>query len=332
MIQYKTAAKRVKKVPKKMRDTGQFDDRVVLLKKNEEDVKILLENERNSNVKIKKTRDGKHDYMMVRSNKEGDWELVKGLLENLQRVFYWDYNYQQSLKSDIGLGTAEGTYVPTTLGIISDDKKKKRKRRDAEEDLPDPSKRAKYTSPYDKVKAKNKEAKQKGSRLDAELYWYVNSKYKKGKNSTYAKNVVTPSDATRDMIKARREWKWTSLVAQFPIYCQQIKVGTRVDEILIDENNNLIFIDNKRGYENYFTKANGFMKGPLHDVSNAPCNQHFLQVMIEIAMAKYMYGIKNQPRAYIIQVTPSGVIPHKLPLWCTTRLREVWEWFVKNCV
>jgi hypothetical protein len=324
MMKNATSASKIKKKKKKGSkiDEKEFDD-------NSRNVRNLLEHERNSLVKIKKTQDGKGEYMMFKQKDSEQWTKVDGLLPHLSRVFYWNYNYNDALKMNIPIGTAEGCYDPVTAdGDMEWSDKKKRKRSDSAEKCD--SKKQKVGM-YENMKKKKHEGAERGKKLDTELYWYINSKTKTGKNSMFQKMVKNPSSEFQDMLKARKAWKWTPIRAQFPIYIEALKIGTKIDEVDITENNELVIIDNKLGFKKYLTKGNGMMKGPLSDVSNCPLNQQFLQVAMERIILEELWGVKVA-KAYVIQGVPEGVYPHKLPEWTVKRKYDIWNYFIENCL
>lgn len=224
---------------------------------------------------------------------EGRWVRVKGFLDQIRHAFYPAYDYRRAQK--VTLGSAPGCETaPARLQAGADPALVRR--------LPASRRNAGLAI---------------GSRVDDQITEAVNTGQVTGKIEPYAAS----------MLEARRRWGWTSLVAQFPIVFPDVKVGTRIDEIAIDEALRLILLENKTGYTNYLDKASGMMRGPLADVSDAPLNQHFLQLGLAAVCLERHWGVAVHA-GFVVQVDEAGVVPHPLPAWFHQRKDAIYHYFI----
>jgi hypothetical protein len=130
-----------------------------------------------------------------------------------------------------------------------------------------------------------------------------------------------------DVISAFDMWKWTPVISQMPLVAEHIGIGTRADMIAVDAAGTALLLELKCGFEKYLYKHNGKMRGPLAGVTNAPMNQHFLQVGLEKLIFRHCYGFAF-PMTYVIQaIFTRGIIPHELPDWFIEREDAIWQYF-----
>jgi len=225
---------------------------------------------------------------------EGKWAKAKGFVEQIRHAFYPLYDYKQAKTST--LGSAPGCEAAPAR-------------------LPGPD-----PALVRKIPVRRNAGLSIGTRVDDQLTEAVNT----GRVTSGALEPYTAS-----MLAARQQWGWQPLVSQFPIVFPEVRVGTRIDEIATDDALRLILIENKTGYTNYLDKARGMMRGPLSDVSDAPLNQHFLQLGLALICLERHWGVAVHA-GFVVQVDEAGVVPHPLPAWFHQRKQAIGDYFIDS--
>jgi hypothetical protein len=183
--------------------------------------------------------------------------------------------------------------------------------------------------------APQKRAMAKGQRLDRALTAAVNKRH----------GTLLPqaTRAERDTMRFYEARGWTPRRCQVVITAPHIRVATAIDAVLEDHGTSsapivpprMVVIDNKTGFVNYLTLANSYMThgSPLADVPNHPLNQHFLQVLLELAMLRRYVGADGETPfgAYVVQTSDDNVVSYELPAWLRAREAAVWAYFEHFC-
>ncbi len=90
-------------------------------------------------------------------------------------------------------------------------------------------------------------------------------------------------DRICDVIKSKR---WIPIAAQFPVGCEDLRLATKIDLIVLDAFSRLILIELKCGFDDYFDVHNqGNMKYPFEHVPMSYRNKAYLQ----LAMTTYLF-------------------------------------------
>jgi hypothetical protein len=260
---------------------------------NKKNVIRLFESEHNKNVKWSSS----NECVMFKGI-DGKWCRMRGFVELIRGAFYPGYDYARA--NIRTTGTAPGCVPPEAFGKSEFDftlVRKIPKSRHAGRDI--------------------------GARVDAEFTDVVNRKGEVGDESKL-------EPYTRSMIEARKVWKWTSLMCQFPIAIPEARCGTKIDEIAIDDQQRLIVVENKCGFATYLDLSCRNMNGPLSDVSDAPINQHYLQAGLAAIVLEKRWGVAVQ-KVYVTQITQTGVVPHAAPQWFWERKEAIYAHFVAYC-
>ena len=214
---------------------------------------------------------------------------LSGLLRVLQTVFYPEYDYATARSKDCTVPPGEYT-------------------------IPLPIDGARRGGKGHVVGA------ERGSIVDEDLETWANNR------AVWNGRARHPVMAV-DVVDAFEQWRWKPIVSQFPLAAPHIRVATRADMIVLDAADTPILLEIKTGYEKYLDKCNGMMRGPLYDKPNTPLNQHYLQVGIEMLIAKHCYGFEFK-RCYVVQAMHErGIVPHELPAWFYERDAQIWRYF-----
>lgn len=219
-----------------------------------------------------------------------DWRSVSGLIDQLQRVFYWDYNYYRAARR------GRKRPVESSKAMLAE------KKRLATDGL------------------------ELGKRIDDEANTFVSRKVVLGEDDRTAAQDMTLY--TKKLVAAKSLWGWTPLVAQFPIAIPLLSVGTCIDSLEVDSECRLIAVEHKYGYQQYLGCSNANMDTPLRDINNCPLHQHFLQIGLAVLILEAIYGI-HVHKAYVVYVDDYKVQPYELPMWFHERRTQIWETFVK---
>jgi len=233
-----------------------------------------------------------HQCVRIRPTPDSkEWRSVGGMLEQIQRIFYWDYNYFRA-------------------------RTRTRKRKSESSALMLAEKRRIGT-----------DGMELGKQIDEEANVFVTRCVLLGENVDEAMEDMTLY--TRKLIAAKKLWGWQPLVAQYAIAIPALSIGTCIDSLEVDADYKLIAVEHKYGYQEYLYSSNANMDGPLQDISNCPLNQHFLQVGMATLILEAIYNVKVH-RAFVVYVDDYEVRPHELPSWFHERRKDIWEAFVNG--
>lgn len=253
------------------------------------------------------------------SKKKKPWRAMRGLTKLMAAAFFPNYNYFEAQSSrhrnmtykdpddSVPLDTTK--YHVSVSHPSSGGKKKKK--------------------PSLTLKKKQKSQQALGQKIDKQLERAVNKR----------RGLPLPSDAviTKHVLQeCERAMNWKPERAQLAIASPKLRVATAIDMVLStkDAEKKLVVIDNKLGFVSYDILANGFMssKSPLYNVPNHPRNQHYLQIVLELAMLREQYGVDTSKcDAYVVQASEHTVIFHPLPAWIRKEEQRIWEYFCAFC-
>jgi len=97
--------------------------------------------------------------------------------------------------------------------------------------------------------------------------------------------------------------KWTPLLPEFLTGDETLKLGTEVDMIAVDRAGDLILLEFKTGYRDYFQTADGQMLHSLSLLPNTPCNRASLQVATAALILNRRYDVPlERMHMYVIRI------------------------------
>jgi hypothetical protein len=100
------------------------------------------------------------------------------------------------------------------------------------------------------------------------------------------------------------DMKWQPFLPEFDIYAEELRIGTSVDMICLDEKGHLILLEFKTGYKDYFENDDGtMMLRSLSGMRNTPLNQATCQLVSAAMILNRKYQIPlSFMHLYVIRV------------------------------
>lgn len=179
-------------------------------------------------------------------------------------------------------------------------------------------------------------AQRKRLRLDGrELGQFLDDEQNRAIDSLVARRVtLTPALVqslkvtlyTKALLNFYAVHRWQPLFSQFVIHAPDLNVGTRIDDLCMDDQRRLIVVERKYGYDDYREFGNARMSDPLDDCLNSPQYQHVLQCGLAILLLQKYYNVKVHA-GFVIYITDSEVYPKVLPTWFWQRSEAIWKAF-----
>lgn len=77
---------------------------------------------------------------------------------------------------------------------------------------------------------------------------------------------------------------WRPLCSEFDIFDAELGIGTSVDLVCVDKQGQLILLEIKTGYRDYFQQSDGHMRGSLCALENTPQHWAYVQLMAAAMM------------------------------------------------
>jgi len=136
----------------------------------------------------------------------------------------------------------------------------------------------------------------------------------------------TTSPHLRALLDFHYTNRWQPLFTQYRVFAPGLGVGTRIDEICIDAEGNLIVVELKYGYDQYREFGNACMNAPLDDVLDSPQHQHMLQCGLPALMLQRHWKVKVGG-AFVVYVTDGEVYPLPVAAWFWERQDAIWDAF-----
>ncbi len=154
----------------------------------------------------------------------------------------------------------------------------------------------------------------RGDLVHRQIEMYVNHGWQKAEREFRELHPFT-----KKAIVAMREWKWTPIISELPVYDPVLNTATKADLICLDKDQQMVLVEWKCGMDNYIARGNTVMHGPFKsEFSNCPLNQAFVQLLFTKMFIEKGYGIF--PRAaYVVQIHTDGIDPYTLPKRMETR-------------
>lgn len=117
---------------------------------------------------------------------------------------------------------------------------------------------------------------------------------------------------TRKAVAGMKVWRWRPRRAELTLFDRVLNIATRADMLATGANGQLVLLEFKTGYDNYFECGSGAMRGPLQrHISNSPKHQALLQLFFTREMIERNYGVRVD-ESYVVHIHCDGVTPHKL--------------------
>lgn len=211
-------------------------------------------------------------------NAQGKYVVLSGLLPRLRKTFFPDTNIFNLLKK------------PKIAGIT-------KKRR------------------HNKQKKKTKEAKGwhygkiRGTVVHQELEDFILLDRK-----NFLKKHGSLHHLTHKLLHFIIEtMKWQPLRSEFNIFDEDLGIGTSVDFIGANEKGELVLVEVKCGFTDYFDRSQGLMLRSLHKLSDSPHHQANLQIIAAALLIMRHHAIPlDAMRLYVLRVDEHEIEPFEV--------------------
>ena len=94
--------------------------------------------------------------------------------------------------------------------------------------------------------------------------------------------------------------------AQVVVRDEQVDLATLVDGVFVDQRGRVVLVELKCGFEGYNDVGNGRMRAPFQKFTNAPKNQHQLQLAFTRCMFERTFPEFGRVDARIVRMTDRG--------------------------
>jgi hypothetical protein len=236
--------------------------------------------------------------LQFRSDEQGRWTSLGGIIEAIQQTFFPQYDYRKASNAAKKL-----KWVPNKR--------------------PAPPNRS-FVSFKQAIGLDGREL---GEHIDKEFaatveHMVINAIPFVPKS--FARIQVCPY--TMSLLDFHHRNHWQPLFTQYKVMAPGLRVGTRIDEICITPDGRLIVVEIKYGYDEYREFGNACMNAPLGDCLDSPQHQHMLQCGIPALMLQKFWRVKIDA-AFVVYVTDGEVYPLPVGAWFWERQEQIWNAF-----
>ena len=241
-----------------------------MLGKKGDAVRRLVEHERNERILNTK---GAYYYI----NMHGKYVLLSGINRRLRRTFFPDSGFYSLMK--------------TTPGHTEQSKITKGKKRKSKKKKPQPQQNQIAQRPPDPhlaVHAKGRHwGRIRGTLVHQEMEDFIlfmhedktnflrNFLRKRPGIHIYTKRILTFILDTMG---------WHLLRAEFDVFDEETGIGTSFDAVCVTDEGQIVLLEIKCGFANYFDNSDGYMRRSLHKLTNSPHHQANIQLIASSTM------------------------------------------------
>jgi hypothetical protein len=123
---------------------------------------------------------------------------------------------------------------------------------------------------------------------------------------TVAKTNAERHVFSRAFIALTHKLRLRPIGAQVVCRCALCDVATLIDAVFIDKNDRVVLVELKCGFEGYIDEYTGNMQGVFRSLTNAPKNQHQIQVAFSRCMFERTFPELGPVDAIVVRMTTSG--------------------------
>ena len=107
---------------------------------------------------------------------------------------------------------------------------------------------------------------------------------------------------------------WIPFISEFKTFDEDLRIATSIDLVCLDvATGKLIFLEFKTGYEGYFDRYTGYMRGALNKLTNSPSNQAHIQLITSVLITMKSHRISvDEFEMYVIRVDNTCLSPDKV--------------------
>jgi hypothetical protein len=107
--------------------------------------------------------------------------------------------------------------------------------------------------------------------------------------------------------------KWQPLRSEFNIFDEALRIGTSIDFVGVNEKGELILVEVKCGFTNYFDRSQGPMLHSLYELSDSPHHQANLQIITAAMLIMRHHEIPlDAIRLYVLRVDEHEIEPFEV--------------------
>jgi hypothetical protein len=108
----------------------------------------------------------------------------------------------------------------------------------------------------------------------------------------FKKSHKTLHNYTTRLLKVIVErMRWQPFLPEFDICDEALGIGTSIDMVCVERSGDLVLLEFKTGYKDYFEKQDGFMRHSLSRLSNTIRNQATMQLTTSALILHRKYGV-----------------------------------------
>jgi hypothetical protein len=130
---------------------------------------------------------------------------------------------------------------------------------------------------------------------------------------------------SRAFITLMHKLKLRPIGAQVVCRCAICDIATLIDAVFIDKNNCVVLVELKCGFEGYIDEFTGNMQGVFKSLTNAPKNQHQIQVAFSRCMFERTFPELGAIDALVVRMTTSGAHVSRVTLEVDKIARRVFD-------
>lgn len=148
----------------------------------------------------------------------------------------------------------------------------------------------------------------RGRRVDAEVQGWIRERLRQPtalRNPTSVRSR-TPHVFCRAFIALMERLRLRPIGAQVVVRCDRCDLATLVDAVFVDARERVVLVELKCGFEGYVDRSNGKMRGVFGELSNAPKNQHQIQLAFTRCMFERTFPEFGRVDALVVRMTETG--------------------------
>lgn len=147
----------------------------------------------------------------------------------------------------------------------------------------------------------SKNGMSRGRLVDGQIQKWI-----KSRNDIIKKKPPTMHLFARAFVELTKKLKLTPIGTQIVVRDERCDIATLVDSVFINSKGRVVIVELKTGFEGYNDTSNARMKGKFSYLSNAPANQHQLQLAFTRCMFEGTFPEFGEVHALLIRMTDSG--------------------------
>jgi hypothetical protein len=146
----------------------------------------------------------------------------------------------------------------------------------------------------------------RGRRVDAEIQKWVKRQISSPHAKTNPKMHKKLHLFSRAFIALTHRLQLVPIGTQVVVRDEQCDIATLVDVVFVDKSGGVVVVELKTGFEGYNERSNARMKREFSSITNAPVNQHHMQLAFTHHMFEHTFPEFGSAAALLIRMTDTG--------------------------